>query len=93
LNDKNKVITFYGTLQEIQDQYNKWVDEHDNINIEESVYLPVRETGQIKKFKTTSFEETENFTQDTFYAKVVHYIETDEMHIKRVTKGTGIGVS
>lgn len=90
--NKDKSITFEGTMKEIETKYNRFMDMYENIEIMESTYLPVKEVVEIKE--TGKLGGAKHITQTslTYYNKVVHYMETDETHIKRINKGPGTGV-
>jgi hypothetical protein len=88
--NKDKVITFEGSLREIEEKYNRWTDSYDNIEILESIYIPVEEVTEIVETGKLGRNKHIKQTTITKYNKVVHYMATDETHLKRVYAGTGV---
>jgi len=92
-NNKDRIIIFYGTMDAIERNYNHWVDLHDNIEVMDTSFIPIRERRNATTTKQFGSRESTNETIDTDYSMVVRYMVTDATHINRVLKGSGHGVS
>lgn len=92
-NNKDKIIVFSGPMTEIETSYNNWVDQHDNIEVMEASFIPIRERRRSTTTKQFGSGETTKEVIDTDYNMVVRYMVTDATHIDRVLKGSGSGVS
>lgn len=78
--NKDRIKTFEGeSLKELEEQYNKWVDDNPNIEVLESVYVPYAEVVEISEKYSNKVEK-----KIIYYNNVVHYMEVDEAHLKRV---------